>query len=919
MTHGRHAELIPSRSAMVRRAGKGMLVAASVSLAAGACGGSPSDTTGSGGQATTTSSTTTSSAPDLGTTDEIMTNLPLSCAFTCSGCAEPDEPFSCPTLKPWSELPHDAVCGTWDGTYPAPGKGKCQATLPTGEAARVAGPIPGGVVLPDGHRIVPAGRDVVFDDADLKGGFPMSITPLTGTKLALVSDGGIQDNALRLVDLDLLASGGAAEKNHIGFSVPKSLFYGVAWLPPDKALASGGGDGKIYGFTVDVATGTLSRDTTLDIDVGAGDNGTYYVGPIAVSADASKVLVAPSDHADELRVYSLLPAPSYGTLLATVPLGSRTVFDLRADPFDPTGNLYYATDTAGSRLLSIDLAQGAVTRAVDLAKNPAQLVFLDAANVAVASSDGDEIAIVDRAAGAVVTEVPVFEKDAPHGFSPSALAYDPTSQRLYATLAGVNAVEVYDVGPGSPPTLTIAGRIPTAWWPTGVMVEDDGSLVVIAGKGHGVGTDNQAYTWGHGPITSRMRGSIQHVPASALADLAAQTAIVDQGHDLAALPGHPTVDCPAGASDFPVPLDNTSGPSSLIKRVILVVRENKTYDAVFGDRKDLGDGDPSLIMASDTETQGKIWQNARLIAEKFTNFDNFYTDAEQSIQGHTWTAYGRTTDFMERTWLTIWGRATRAITTPTSLTDTPAEGAIFQWLTGSGVSVENMGEIIGGFGLDTQYPGLVYAQNRPDVDKSCYIGGRIRLYCDLKSFTYVVQANDHTYGGAAGAAAPEVMIAVNDEASGLLLDALSHSPIWKDSLLIITEDDPQDGGDHVDLHRSLLLMASPWIKRGYVSHGHYDMASVYKLVAHLFGVPYHNDMIRSAMVPFDAFTSTPDYTPFTYLPRSITAPCNKSGTKQAKEAEGWDFDDLDDQPGLSRQIMEMMREPRAARGVRIVR
>jgi hypothetical protein len=160
------------------------------------------------------------------------------------------------------------------------------------------------------------------------------------------------------------------------------------------------------------------------------------------------------------------------------------------------------------------------------------------------------------------------------------------------------------------------------------------------------------------------------------------------------------------------------------------------------------------------------------------------------------------------------------------------------------------------------------------------------------------------------------MIAVNDEASGMILDALSHSPLWKDSLLVITEDDPQDGGDHVDLHRSILLMASPWIRHAYVSHGHYDMASVYKLVAHVFGIPYHNDMIANALLPFDAFTSTPSFTPFTYLPRKVDAPCNPGTGAHAREAEKWDFSEPDDQPGLSQQIMRMMREPRSARGVR---
>jgi hypothetical protein len=306
------------------------------------------------------------------------------------------------------------------------------------------------------------------------------------------------------------------------------------------------------------------------------------------------------------------------------------------------------------------------------------------------------------------------------------------------------------------------------------------------------------------------------------------------------------------------------------------------------------------------------------MATAFTNFDNFYTDAEQSIQGHTWTVYGRTTDYMERTWLSIWGRATRAVETTTLPVDEPLELGIFQSLAASQVTVDDMGEIIGGFALDTHYPGLAYAQSTPDVDKSCYLAGRIRLTCDLASFTYAVQPNDHTYGGSGGQPAPEVMIAVNDEASGLILDALSHSPIWKESLLVVTEDDPQDGGDHVDKHRSILMMASPWVRRSYVSHGHYDMASIHKLVAHLFATPYHNDMVENAMVPFDAFTSTPDYTPFTYLPRKVAAPCNGMTGMHAKAAEAWDWDDLDNQPGLSREVMSMMREPREARGVRVL-
>jgi hypothetical protein len=194
------------------------------------------------------------------------------------------------------------------------------------------------------------------------------------------------------------------------------------------------------------------------------------------------------------------------------------------------------------------------------------------------------------------------------------------------------------------------------------------------------------------------------------------------------------------------------------------------------------------------------------------------------------------------------------------------------------------------------------------VNKSCYVAARARATCDLKSFTYVVMPNDHTQGGAAGAPVPEVMIAVNDEATGMLLDAISHSPIWPTTLVVITEDDPQNGGDHVDAHRTPLVLASPWVKRGYVSSTHIDMASLHKLFAHVFAKPYLGETVANAAVPFDMFTSTPDYTPYTYAPHTVESSCNPSGTLQAKIAEGWNLVDPDEAPGLAAQVEARMRE-----------
>lgn len=363
-----------------------------------------------------------------------------------------------------------------------------------------AGPQPGGgFVLPDGRRIKPVGREVLFEEPDLLGTFPMSIFPVPGTRLALVSDGGIRDNVLRVLDLDALAGGGAPVKSYIPFPRPSSLYYGLAWLPPNRALASGGGDAKVYAFDVDPVTGQAARAEARDIDLGMAGQNPWYSGAIALSGDGKRLVVGPSQYAEQFQVISLEDA-DYGTRLATISSsGSHAIFDVRLDPFDPLGITFYATDQSASRLLEIEIGKDTPTRVIPLAKSPAQLAFLDETYLVVAEAHGDSIAIVNRATGAVDARVPVFEEDSPRGLAPSALTYDAANKRLYATLAGINAVEVFDVGAGAPPTITPAGRISTGWWPTGVMVDADGSLAVISGKGHGTGPDEVE---GAGEITS---------------------------------------------------------------------------------------------------------------------------------------------------------------------------------------------------------------------------------------------------------------------------------------------------------------------------------------------------------------------------------------------------------------------------------
>ncbi len=841
-----------------------------------------------------------------------------SCVLDCASgtpCDEARKPWTCPALADYASLPHDPSCPAYDGTPPPATTGACTATDPTGDA--LAKTSFGGtpVILPDGRRLTPAGTEWVFDEADVDGGFPVTSVLVPGTKWLVVIDAGYGTHAVRAVDTTVLR-GGAAKPvaSYVRYPIPKAINYGVAVHPTTKTIYVAGGtpDSKVLAFDLDAATGKLTenaaRAVTLPKDVvGQG---------LDVSPDGKTLLVGEGKDS-HVYVFSLDDA-SYGKALGSIDVGASDVFAVRFDPSDKAGNTAYATCWIGAVELSkpnvMRLAQLDVgakkARIIPVGKAPEEIAFLDARWAVVANSLSDTLSIVDRPASNVAAEVPVaMDPAVPHGAGPSALAWDAPRKRLYVTLADVNGVAAYDVDlTGASPTLTPAGIFATAWWPTGVAVDPaDGAVFVTNGKGHGTGADKKLRGFTDGEVADLMKGSVQAVPFMDATALAAATKAFKAASTPAAILGYSSVQCNGAPYDFPLPAKPEDGPSARIKHVVFVVRENKTFDDLFGDLPSV-DGDPSLVMA-----QGRmddIWPNARKIATSFSHMDNFYSDAEQSIQGHAWTVMGRTSDYEERRWTVIWGRGEFGVGSAAGVggNTTAMEGNVFDVLKAGGVGVQNMGDLYAIAYRDTQWPGGTTDSTIPDTLGACYLAARARAACDMVPFTYVWLVNDHAWGQSASRPNPAVAIATNDEATGMLLDGISHSPMWKDTLVVVVEDDPNTGADHVDLHRTIALFASPWVKRGYVSRAHYDIASVHKVFAHVFGRPYWSATIANAPLPLDLFTSTPDYTPFTYVPRKFTdLSCNPSGTTGAKEAEDWDFSEPDDQPGLSRQNWESLR------------
>ncbi len=834
------------------------------------------------------------------------------CALDCDPtCTEATQPWTCPALAPWSQIPHDpTMCGSFDGTtYPTPVSGQCTATVPSGSAIAEAQITTFPMVLPDGRRLQPVGFEHVFE-AD--GGFPAAQLWIPGTRFLAVNDNGYQTQSIRIVDTGLLkANIPGCEAARISYAPPNGVNFGLAYLPASNLLfaSSDSAQASILAFDFDPATGNITADAAKNIALPAN---TLPSG-IDISPDGKTMLVGQS--LDTPIFVISLDTGTYGNQLGTIDAGAKDLYAIRFDPFDATSNTAYATmwtaaqnfnDTSKMELLQINVSAKS-TSVLTVGKSPEDIVFLDARWALIANAASDTLSILDRTASQIVGTVPVSALVGP---SSSALAYDPNLMRLYVTLAADNAVGVFDVDTTqTPPAITPAGTIPTSWWPTAVSVDPtDGTILALTGRGHGIGLDAEEYEVSAANEANRMAGSIQAIPPPDAPTLATYTQTVTTQNNAAALDGYPTVQCNGAPYDFPVPLTPQNGASTLITHVFFIVRENKTFDYIMGGQPNV-DGDPNIVLAPGN--MNEIYPNAFAWASQFAQMDNYYIDSEQSIQGHAWTVFGRSTDYTERRWINIWGRGEFPVTAQPGVGDetTPLEGNVFEFLTNNGVTVQNMGELVGGFATtkDYRWPGGTTDGTIPDTLGACYAAARVRATCDPSSFTYMWLPNDHTFGLAAGEPNPALLIATNDEATGMFLDGLSHSPFWQNSLVIVVEDDPSEGGDHVDVHRSIALFASPWIKRNYVSHAHYHLSSIHKLISDIFGKAYRDDTIANAPLPLDIFTATPDYTPFSYVPRAWPdISCNPMGTMGAMAASHWDFSEPDNQPGLDRQVWEAL-------------
>lgn len=781
----------------------------------------------------------------------------LACSPAGVGVSDPDLP-DMPRLDatPPDAMPADMLADMQvDAAPPMP---KCIPEPPE-EAQLLPGENPNGPRLTiGGRRITPAGPNTIVP------GFPTDVLVHADEGVAYVASTSTDDRRLLVMDL---------QTHEVLQDVDRDqAFFGLA-LDAERGLlyASAGHVGGVDVFVIQ-AGGTLMLDRRID-------TGGYPAG-LAIAGD--RLWAGLFDAAEVVEVDLTTDA-----VLRRLPT-SEAVWDLL---HLPDRDELYTSSLVGASLSVIDLSVDAPAVEIPVPTSPAGMARGPDGRVLVAVSGANVVAAIDPEtrtvpAWAVVAEDDLVDADgAPLGNSNvNALVLDPQTDRLYVSRGADNAVSVLDAR-----SLERLGALPTAWYPTGVAWSPD-RLVVVEGKGGGAGPNlGQS-------AKSAMKGSVTFVDLAAL-DLAAATAQVQANFKQAQTAF--AFEC---ESTFPIP--TRPGERSPIEHVVLIVKENKTFDCVLGD---LGDprarADASLVRYGE-----EITPNTHALARQFALSDNFYTEVQNSDAGHILLTSGHLTEFAERVWIEK-VRSGQFQGFQIGDPATPDQGNVFTHLMDNDISIRVFGEIVGMFIAaadgrtpvafsDASYPGGPYYNTSvKDELKARHVIGKIEAG-ELAQFTFLLLPTDHTEGTRPGSPTPESMVADNDYAVGLVIEALSKSPFWPKTAVFILQDDTQSCEDHIDAHRSILMVASPYARRGHISHVHASMVSVLATIMRILGAPPMGRTDAATGLLWDMFTDAPDLTPYAAIPRRVPEALNPDDAPGSKKSARMRFHSPDRNPEL---------------------
>jgi YVTN family beta-propeller protein len=719
----------------------------------------------------------------------------------------------------------------------------------TGAAIIIPGKDGDSTLLHNGWRITPAGRPVQTGDMLLGG----AISP-DGRTLA-IANAGYNVHAIHLVDI-------VTEKEIARLPVVKT-WNGIAWSPDGKTLYASGGVNNtasdIYRFQKDEAGGWQKTEGFKLI--GAVDKKICVAG-MTTSADGG-ILYALND--SDNKLYAISTAD--GSALFNVAVGDHPI-NLR---LSRDGKQAYVANWGGSEVAVVDIsgpANSGVIKRLSTGAHPNDIALSSDGRLFISCGSADAVTVYDASNFQVMETIrTTLTPRSPSGSTPNAVAVTRDNKRLYIANADNNDVCVVDIS--SRGKSRIEGFIPTGWYPTALLTSPDGGKVII-GSGKGAGTRPNPTRDPKLPMSfpyigTQLNGVLSFVDApdsTKLKEFTKQVVMNTPYKDtlLSQAPGSRKTAVPRRV-----------GEASPIKYVLYVIKENRTYDQVFGDMPK-GNGDPSLCLFGN-----EVTPNQHALADQFVLLDNLYCNGEVSQDGHPWSDAAYVTDFTQRAWVTAYSRKGEP-PGGAKVTDPPA-GYLWESAGRKGLTFRSYGEMSGHKSLQ-DHTNLSFVgkggPNQPapgrDTDRADIFIQEFKEFeaaNTIPRFMVMSLGENHTRGTAVGAYTPKAAVASNDLALGKIVDAISHSSVWKEFAIFVIEDDAQNGPDHVDSHRTTGLIISPYTRRGAVDSTMYQTASMIRTMELILGLDPLSQYDAAATPMFESFTDKADLAVFTALPAKI--------------------------------------------------
>ncbi|MCW3089969.1 MAG: beta-propeller repeat protein [Ferruginibacter sp.] len=747
----------------------------------------------------------------------------------------------------------------------------CSWALINSSAAQTPGKIKGGekVLLPNGWSLSPVGRSLPLGD------LPLNMQVSHNKKMLAITNNGQSTQTIQLVDIK-------TEKVTDEKEINKS-WYGLQFNEKDdKLYVSGGNDNIVLIYPIN--KGKLLRPDTIHL----GKPWPNKISPAGLAVDDTKqLLYVVTKEDNSLYIIDLKSKKT------TRKIGLHS--EAYSCILSPGGETLYISLWGANQVAFFDTQKQQLTDKLSTQYAPNELLLNKKGNYLFVANGGDNSVSIINTQTRKISETisSAIYPTQLTGSTTNGLALSDDEKILYIANADNNCLAVFNVSKiGS---IVSLGFIPTGWYPTNVKYCNN-KIWVANGKGFTSmanprgpqpisKTDDSELHEGSTPnnrlqyIGGLFKGTLSIIEAPKQELLISFTQMVYEN-----TPFNKPLQAPS--NDNPIPFKNRDlGP---IKYVFYIIKENRTYDQILGDMKK-GNGDPTLCLFPE-----RVTPNIHALADQFVLLDNTYVDAEVSADGHNWSMGAYANDYVEKTWPTQYGKrggagdygGKRKITYP-------KDGFIWDYCKRAGISYRSYGEFADGKTAVTPtlkdhfcmgYPSFNFEikdTTRYNIWKNDF--DQLLAKDEVPGLSIIKFPNDHTSGQKKGKITPAAAIADNDMAVGLFVDHLSHSKIWKQSVVFVLEDDAQNGPDHVDAHRSPALVISPYAKRNQVVSTMYSTSGFLHTMELIFGLPPMSQYDAAATPLYDCFTSTPDFTPYSHKAAKVDLDTRNITNNQSAE------------------------------------